>query len=394
MDILAVARSSTSSDRTCGLLLQMANRHGLIAGATGTGKTVTLQVLAEQFSRAGVPVFMADIKGDLSGLAVPGGGNPKVAARLAELGLVNFEYYGNPTVFWDIAGKKGHPVRATVSDMGPLLLARMLCLNPVQTGILTILFRIADDHGLLLLDLKDLHAMLTYVSENARSLSAKYGHISTASTGAIQRSLLQLAQEGGDLLFGEPMLAIADLMKTDQNGRGMINILSAESLYRTPRIYATLLLWLLSELFEHLPETGDTERPKLIFFFDEAHLLFSNAPRVLLEKIEQVVRLIRSKGVGVYFVSQNPMDIPETVLDASTGQNAIEQCSQFTQATDVNALALTKLDGTAKGGVVIGISDQFKIPVKYIGIGEKIGDLQLFNKKEFVDSLFKGSPHS
>lgn len=315
MDILAVARSSTSSDRTCGLLLQMANRHGLIAGATGTGKTVTLQVLAEQFSRAGVPVFMADIKGDLSGLAVPGGGNPKVAARLAELGLVNFEYYGNPTVFWDIAGKKGHPVRATVSDMGPLLLARMLCLNPVQTGILTILFRIADDHGLLLLDLKDLHAMLTYVSENARSLSAKYGHISTASTGAIQRSLLQLAQEGGDLLFGEPMLAIADLMKTDQNGRGMINILSAESLYRTPRIYATLLLWLLSELFEHLPETGDTERPKLIFFFDEAHLLFSNAPRVLLEKIEQVVRLIRSKGVGVYFVSQNPMDIPETVLD-------------------------------------------------------------------------------
>lgn len=313
--MLTIAQSSRLTNQPLGLLLRMANRHGLIAGATGTGKTVTLQVLAEQFSRAGVPVFMADIKGDLSGLAEPGSENHKIATRIQELGFANFDYYGNPAVFWDVFGEKGHPARATISDMGPLLLARMLGLNPVQTGILTIVFKIADDHGLLLLDLKDLRAMLTHVAENARSLSAEYGHIATVSIGAIQRSLLQLAHEGGELLFGEPTLAIHDLIKTDQNGHGIINILSAEKLYRTPRIYATLLLWLLSELFECLPETGDTERPKLVFFFDEAHLLFNNSPKILLDKIEQVVRLIRSKGVGVYFISQNPLDIPEAVLN-------------------------------------------------------------------------------
>jgi DNA helicase HerA-like ATPase len=311
---LAIAHSSQSSNQPLSLCLPMANRHGLIAGATGTGKTVTLQVLAEQFSQAGVPVFMADIKGDLSGLAVPGGGNHKVEARIKELGFDNFDYHDNPVVFWDVFGKKGHPIRATISDMGPLLLARMLNLNPVQTGILTVAFKIADDHGLLLLDLKDLRAMLAYTSENARTLSSEYGHIASTSVGAIQRSLMELTQEGGDLLFGEPMLDITGLMQTDLNGRGAINILNAESLHRTPRIYASLLLWLLSELFEHLPEIGDIDRPKLVFFFDEAHLLFNNSPKVLLDKIEQVVRLIRSKGVGIYFISQSPLDIPEEVL--------------------------------------------------------------------------------
>ncbi|MGG7055091.1 helicase HerA-like domain-containing protein [Nitrosomonas sp. ANs5] len=311
---LAIAQSSRSSNQVLSLNLRLANRHGLIAGATGTGKTVTLQVLAEQFSRAGVPVFMADVKGDLSGLAMPGGGNQKIDARIRALGLNGFTYQDNPVIFWDVFGEQGHPVRATVSDMGPLLLARMLHLNPVQTGILTIVFKIADDHGLLLLDLKDLRAMLTYVSENARILSSEYGHIARASVGAIQRSLLQLTQEGGDHLFGEPMLDITDLMQTNGDGHGTINILAAETLYRTPRVYATLLLWLLSELFEQLPEIGDSERPRLVFFFDEAHLLFKNAPKALLDKIEQVVRLIRSKGVGIYFISQNPLDIPDAVL--------------------------------------------------------------------------------
>ncbi|MBK7353173.1 MAG: DUF853 family protein [Nitrosomonas sp.] len=296
------------------LSLSMANRHGLIAGATGTGKTVTLQTLSEQFSQASVPVFMTDIKGDLSGLSQKGGGNSKIETRIRELGLDHFTYANNPVVFWDVFGKKGHPMRATISDMGPLLLSRMLNLNEIQTGVLTAAFEVADDNGWLLLDLKDLRAILQYTSENSQSLATTYGNISAASVGAIQRALLQLEHEGGASLFGEPMLNFADLIQTDQHGHGVINILSAENLYNTPRVYATLLLWLLSELYENMPEVGDIEKPKLVFFFDEAHLLFNDAPKVFLEKIEQVVRLIRSKGVGVYFVSQNPLDIPDMVL--------------------------------------------------------------------------------
>ncbi|UZR28925.1 helicase HerA-like domain-containing protein [Methylococcus mesophilus] len=295
------------------LLPRMANRHGLIAGATGTGKTVTLQTLAEHFSRIGVPVFMADVKGDLAGLSRAGGGNAKVDARVEELGIEEFAPAASPVMFWDVFGKKGHPLRATVSDMGPLLFSRLLELNEVQAGVLTAAFKIADDNGWLLLDLKDLRAILQYAGENAKALAGEYGNISAASVGAIQRGLLQLEQEGGENLFGEPTLDFADLMQTE-GGRGVINILAAETLYNSPRVYATLLLWLLSELFENLPEAGDLDKPKLVFFFDEAHLLFDDAPPALLTKIEHVVRLIRSKGVGVYFVSQNPLDIPDEVL--------------------------------------------------------------------------------
>ncbi|HEY8355273.1 MAG TPA: helicase HerA-like domain-containing protein [Methylophilaceae bacterium] len=296
------------------LLPRMANRHGLIAGATGTGKTVTLQALAEQFSRAGVPVFMADVKGDLSGMCQPGGGNAKVEERVAQLGIDGFEYTACPVTFWDVFGAKGHPMRTTVAEMGPLLLARMLNLNEVQGGVLTAVFRIADDRGWLLLDLKDLRAMLQHAAENASKYTAEYGNISTASVGAVQRALLQLEHEGADRLFGEPALNLHDMLQVDHRGRGYINILAADKLYNSPRVYGSLLLWLLSELFEQLPEVGDPEKPKLVFFFDEAHLLFNDAPKALMDKIEQVVRLIRSKGVGVYFVSQNPLDIPEVVL--------------------------------------------------------------------------------
>lgn len=296
------------------LLSRMANRHGLIAGATGTGKTVTLQTLTEHFSRIGVPVFLADVKGDLSGMGFPGGGNAKVEARVQQLGLQDFSYASSPVTFWDVFGIKGHPVRTTVAELGPLLLSRMLSLNEVQTGVLTVVFRIADDQGWLLLDLKDLRAMLQHASENAATYMATYGSISAASVGAVQRALLQLEHEGADKLFGEPSLNLEDFMQTDAQGRGMINILAADTLYNSPRVYATLLLWLLSELFERLPEAGDLDKPKLVFFFDEAHLLFSDAPDALLDKIEQVVRLIRSKGVGIYFVSQNPLDIPDVVL--------------------------------------------------------------------------------
>lgn len=296
------------------LLPRMANRHGLVAGATGTGKTVTLQTLAEEFSRIGVPVFMADVKGDLSGMSRPGGGNAKVAERVAQLGLENFTYEPCPVTFWDVFGEKGHPVRTTVAELGPLLLARMLNLNEVQSGVLTAAFRIADDKGWLLLDIKDLRAMMQHVSENASQYTAEYGNISSASVGAVQRSLLQLEHEGADQLFGEPALNLDDMMQTDAAGRGFINILAADRLYNAPRVYASLLLWILSELFEQLPEVGDMDKPRLVFFFDEAHLLFSDAPKALMDKIEQVVRLIRSKGVGVYFISQNPLDIPEVVL--------------------------------------------------------------------------------
>ncbi|EPY8572248.1 helicase HerA-like C-terminal domain-containing protein [Shigella flexneri] len=296
------------------LLPGMANRHGLITGATGTGKTVTLQKLAESLSEIGVPVFMADVKGDLTGIAQSGTASEKLLARLKNIGVNDWQPHANPVVVWDIFGEKGHPVRATVSDLGPLLLARLLNLNDVQSGVLNIIFRIADDQGLLLLDFKDLRAITQYIGDNAKSFQNQYGNISSASVGAIQRGLLSLEQQGAAHFFGEPMLDIKDWMRTDANGKGVINILSAEKLYQMPKLYAASLLWMLSELYEQLPEAGDLEKPKLVFFFDEAHLLFNDAPQVLLDKIEQVIRLIRSKGVGVWLVSQNPSDIPDNVL--------------------------------------------------------------------------------
>jgi DNA helicase HerA-like ATPase len=295
------------------LLPKMANRHGLIAGATGTGKTVTLARLAEGFSQLGVPVFMADVKGDLAGLSQPGGDNAKVKERVKEMKLDGFAYAPCPVMFWDVFGAQGHPVRTTISDMGPLLLARMLGLNEIQEGVLTLIFKIADDNGLLLLDLRDLRAMAQHVGDNAREFTTNYGNISAASIGAIQRGLLTLEQQGADRFFGEPALNLDDIMQTVDD-KGVISILAADKLMSAPKLYATFLLWLLAELFENLPEVGDRDKPKLVFFFDEAHLLFEDAPKALLDKIEQVVRLIRSKGVGVYFISQSPLDIPEDVL--------------------------------------------------------------------------------
>ena len=290
------------------------NRHGLVAGATGTGKSVSLMVVAEGFSRLGVPVLMADVKGDIAGLAVAGTMNEKIAQRVAQIGVEGYVNEPNPVVFWDLYGKLGHPVRTTISEMGPTLLGRILELNEVQSGILDIAFKLADDQGLLLLDLKDLRALLTFVADNARELTGTYGNISKASVGAIQRQLLVLESQGAEQFFGEPALELADFMRTDAQGMGWISLLAADRLVNSPRLYATFLLWLLSELFEELPEAGDLEKPKLVFFFDEAHLLFEEAPKPLLDKIEQVVRLIRSKGVGVYFITQNPLDIPDEVL--------------------------------------------------------------------------------
>jgi DNA helicase HerA-like ATPase len=298
----------------CHLLPSLANRHGLITGATGTGKTVTLQTLAEGFSRIGVPVFMADVKGDLTGVSQAGKIGDKLAAVLQDRGLALPEPLACPTTLWDVFAEQGHPVRATISDMGPLLLTRMLNLNDTQAGVLNLVFKIADDNGLLLLDMKDLRAMLQYVGDNAKQFTTEYGNISAASIGAIQRGLVQIETQGGDQFFGEPMLNIEDFMQTDAQGQGMVNILAADKLMNSPRLYATFLLWMLSELFEVLPEIGDPEKPKLVFFFDEAHLLFKDAPAVLVERIELVVRLVRSKGVGVYFVTQNPLDIPDSVL--------------------------------------------------------------------------------
>ena len=300
-------------DVLCEILPRLANRHGLVTGATGTGKTITLQTLAEQFSRIGVPVFMADVKGDLSGMAQPGQPSERLQTVLRERGLALPPPQACPVTLWDVFGEQGHPVRATIADLGPLLLARMLDLNETQSGVLNLVFKVADDQGLALLDLKDLRAMLSHVAENARDYTARYGNVSAASVGAIQRGLLQLEAQGGDRFFGEPMLDIADLMQT-VGGQGVINILAADRLMTAPRLYASFLLWLLSELFETLPEVGDLDQPKLVFFFDEAHLLFKDAPRVLVERIELVVRLVRSKGVGVYFVTQNPLDIPEAIL--------------------------------------------------------------------------------
>lgn len=296
------------------LELNVANRHGLIAGATGTGKTVTLQVMAEGFSRNGVPVFMADVKGDLSGISKPGEAKPKLAERAKKLGMKDYGPEGFPVVFWDIFGEQGHPIRATISDMGPLLLARLLELNEVQEGVLNVAFKVADDNGLLLLDLKDLRSLLNFVSNNAKDLMAKYGNVGKTSVAAILRALLVLEQQGGEKLFGEPALALRDLMRTDGKGYGQVNVLAADKLMEHPRLYATFMLWLMSELFEELPEVGDLDKPLLVFFFDEAHLLFAEAPKALLERIEKVVRLVRSKGIGIYFISQNPLDIPDTVL--------------------------------------------------------------------------------
>jgi len=296
------------------LNLRMANRHGLVAGATGTGKTVTLRVMAEGFSRAGVPVFFADVKGDLAGLCTPGGNDPRVVERAQKLGLAGFAGESFPVVFWDVFGEQGHPARTTVSEMGPLLMGRLLGLNDTQAGVLNLAFKVADDEGLLLLDLKDLRAMLAHVADNASTLRTTYGNVSAASVGAIQRGLLSLEEQGGDRLLGEPALDLDDLMQTDGKGRGVVNVLAADILVRSPQVYATFLLWLLAELFERLPEVGDPEKPRLVFFFDEAHLLFDDAPDALVDKVEQVVRLVRSKGVGIYFVTQSPLDVPDIVL--------------------------------------------------------------------------------
>ncbi|MFN4230260.1 helicase HerA-like domain-containing protein [Parvibaculum sp.] len=303
-----------AGERPQNLLLKYANRHGLIAGATGTGKTVTLQILAEGFSRAGVPVFLADVKGDLAGLSQAGTPNPKFAERAAKIGLGDIGYAPSPVVFWDLFGEQGHPVRTTVSEMGPLLLSRLLDLSEAQEGVLSIIFQIADDEGWLLLDLDDLQSLLAFAAENAREIGARYGNVSGASVGAIQRKLLTLRQQGGEHFFGEPALELPELMRTTWDGRGCVNVLAADRLMETPQLYATFLLWLLSELFEELPEVGDPDKPKLVFFFDEAHLLFNDAPKALVDRIESVVRLIRSKGVGIYFVTQNPIDLPDRVL--------------------------------------------------------------------------------
>ena len=345
------------------ILPAMANRHGLITGATGTGKTVTLQSLAERFSDIGVPCFMSDVKGDLSGISQPGGANPKVAERVEKLGLADFQYQAHPVTFWDVFGESGHPVRATISDMGPLLLSRMLELNETQAGVLNLVFKVADDAGLLLLDLKDLRAMLQFVGDNAKDFTTEYGNISAASVGAIQRGLLALESQGGEKIFGEPMLNIADLMQTER-GKGVINILSADKLMQAPKMYATLLLWLLSELFENLPEAGDLDKPKLVFFFDEAHLLFNDAPDALVDKIEQVVRLIRSKGVGVYFVTQNPADVPDKVLGqlGNRVQHALRAFSARDQKA-VKAAAETMRDNDKL--------DEEKI-ITELGVGEAL----------------------
>lgn len=302
------------SDKNIYLLPGMANRHGLISGATGTGKTITMKVMAESFSAMGVPVFLSDVKGDLSGMCQPGSASDSLNERIAAFGIEDFAFKAYPTRFWDIFGEHGHPVRVTVSDMGPTLLARLLRLTDIQAGVLNIVFRVADDHGLLLLDLKDLRAMLQYTGDNRAEFTTMYGNVSAASIGAIQRALLAFEEEGGNSLFGEPALDIRDWMRTDVDGRGYINILAASRLIQSPNVYATFLLWLLTELFERLPEVGDPDKPRMVFFFDEAHLLFDDAPKALLQKIEQVVKLIRSKGVGVYFVTQSPSDIPNAVL--------------------------------------------------------------------------------
>ena len=346
-EALPIAQNATTA---CGIHPDKANRHGLITGATGTGKTVTLQAMAEQFSRIGVPVFMADIKGDLTGVSQPGKVGDKMAQILADRGLAAPEPKAFPTTLWDVFGEQGHPVRATVSDLGPLLLARMLNLNETQAGVLQLVFKVADDNGMLLLDMKDLRAMCQHVGDNAKDFTTEYGNISAASIGAIQRALLQVDSQGGDVFFGEPMLNIADFMQT-VDGFGMVNILAADKLMNSPKLYSTFLLWMLSELFETLPEVGDLDKPKLVFFFDEAHLLFADAPKALVERIELVVRLVRSKGVGVYFVTQNPLDIPDSVL-AQLGNRVQHALRAFTPR-DQKAVKSTAQTMRPKAGLDI-----------------------------------------
>jgi uncharacterized protein len=361
---MLIARRTTTE---CHMLPALANRHGLITGATGTGKTVTLQTLAEGFSKIGVPVFMADVKGDLAGISQSGNIPPKLAAAVQERGLPMPEPIGCPTTLWDVFGKSGHPVRATITDMGPLLLGRMLNLNDTQAGVLNMVFKIADDQGLLLLDLKDLRAMLQHVGEHARDFTTEYGNVSAASIGAIQRALLEIEAQGGDQFFGEPMLNIQDFMQTDAKGMGVINLLAADKLMNAPRLYGTFLLWMLSEMFEQLPEIGDVEKPKMVFFFDEAHLLFNEAPKVLLERIEQMVRLIRSKGVGVYFVTQNPLDVPETVL----GQlgNRVQHALRAFTPRDQKAVKATAQTMRGKAGLDI------EKAITELGVGEALVSL-------------------
>ena len=344
---MAIARNAQTE---CALLARLANRHGLITGATGTGKTVTLQKLAESFSQIGVPVFMADVKGDLSGISQSGRIEGKFADALASRGIALPTPVACPTTLWDVFGEQGHPVRATISDMGPLLLSRMLNLNDTQAGVLSLVFKIADDNGLLLLDMKDLRSMLSHVGENAKQFTTDYGNISAASIGAIQRGLLQIEEQGGDQFCGEPMLNIQDFMQTVDN-QGVINVLATDKLLNSPRLYATFLLWMLSELFEQLPEIGDPDKPKLVFFFDEAHLLFNEAPKALVDRIELVVRLVRSKGVGVYFVTQNPLDIPDNVL----GQlgNRVQHALRAFTPRDQKAVKATAQTMRPKAGLDI-----------------------------------------
>jgi DNA helicase HerA-like ATPase len=348
----------------CLLEGRYANRHGLIAGATGTGKTVTLQGLAEGFSDLGVPVFLADVKGDLAGLAKPGEANPKLAERAAQVGLPDFSPSGFPVVFWDVYGEQGHPVRATISDMGPLLLSRLMDLNATQEGALTILFKYADDKGLLLLDLKDLRSLIAHAYDNTAVLGKEYGTVSKQTLGVLQRELLNLEQQGAERFFGEPMLDLHDFIQTTLEGRGHINILAADKLYQQPRLYATFLLWLLSELFENLPEQGDADLPKLVFFFDEAHLLFDHAPKALIDKVEQVVRLIRSKGVGVYFITQNPLDVPETIL----GQlgNRVQHALRAFTPRDQKAVRTAAETFRAKPGLDVAKA------ITELGVGEAL----------------------
>jgi DNA helicase HerA-like ATPase len=368
------------------LLPGLANRHGLVTGATGTGKTVTLQTLAEQFSRIGVPVFLADVKGDLSGISQAGSIPEKMAAVLKERGLAAPESAACPVTFWDVFGEKGHPVRATVSDMGPLLLARMLDLNDTQAGVLNLVFKIADDAGMLVLDLKDLRAMLQHVADNAAEYRTKYGNVSAASVGAIQRGLMQIESQGGDKFFGEPMLDINDFMQT-VGGKGVVNVLNAEKLMNSPRLYATFLLWMLSELFEQLPEIGDPDKPKLVFFFDEAHLLFNEAPKVLLERIELVVRLVRSKGVGVYFVTQNPLDIPDTVL-AQLGNRVQHALRAFTPR-DQKAVKATAQTMRQKPGLDI------EAAITELAVGEALVSLlDAKGRPSFTERVYVFPPGS
>lgn len=348
----------------CFLEGRYANRHGLIAGATGTGKTITLQILAEGFSDLGVPVFLADIKGDVAGLSQAGADNPKLVERAAKIGVDDYRMQAYPVVFWDVFGEQGHPVRATISDMGPLLLARLMDLNDVQEGVLTLLFKYADDNGLLLLDLKDLRALVSYAADNTAELGKDYGNVTRQTLGILQRELLTLETQGADKFFGEPALKLEDFMQTTLEGRGHINILAADKLYQQPRLYATFLLWLLSELFENLPERGDAELPRLVFFFDEAHLLFNDAPKGLLEKVEQVVRLIRSKGVGIYFVTQNPLDLPDTVL----GQlgNRVQHALRAFTPRDQKAVKAAAETFRAKQGLDVATT------ITEMGVGEAL----------------------